>query len=487
MKRDVLRKVFVILLVVLSVLVYASKFTPELFKQLAGAKNKIPTIPIPAYERFVLPNGMVCYIAQDKRLPIVEIKGYVRYGILNETPEIAGISAFMLDLMNSATKNRDEFTLAEEKELKGVSISFSAQPDYYQISASALSDDVEALFELLSDELRNPEFRADNFARKQQEYMQSFAQAKTQEQPMARRYFYTAIYGENHPYSFSTNYALLSKVMPTLTPDIVEEFYSKVIVPDRIVLAIAGDFEIEELKNLLLKYFGDWKSPESERFELPKIEHTPPYGKVFVLDRPTSTQAYLMMGYEFFDHRFPERIAFLMANRVYGSGMFNCRLMKSLRTEKGYVYGVSSSMQLYEVGGEYYVTTSVKYDAVADTIRSIIEEMKAIKSGEKAIGEDELFEVINLYNAQFPDAYKDTISILDSVVLNAEIRGRSPNYVNEFIQAYNALDAKTANEVFSKYSYPEKFVVVLVGQKDKIVQNLEANGYTNYEVIEFGK
>jgi len=27
----------------------------------------------------------------------------------------------------------------------------------------------------------------------------------------------------------------------------------------------------------------------------------------------------------------------------------------------------------------------------------------------------------------------------------------------------------------------------LVGQKDKIVQNLEANGYTNYEVIEFGK
>jgi len=113
--------------------------------------------------------------------------------------------------------------------------------------------------------------------------------------------------------------------------------------------------------------------------------------------------------------------------------------------------------------------------------------MKAIKSGEKAIGEDELFEVINLYNAQFPDAYKDTISILDSVVLNAEIRGRNPNYVNEFIQAYNALDAKTANEVFSKYSYPEKFVVVLVGQKDKIVQNLEANGYTNYEVIEFGK
>jgi zinc protease len=194
-----------------------------------------------------------------------------------------------------------------------------------------------------------------------------------------------------------------------------------------------------------------------------------------------------MMGYEFFDHRFAERIAFLMANRVYGSGMFNCRLMKSLRTEKGYVYGVSSSMQLYEVGGEYYVTTSVRYDAVADTIRSIIEEMKAIKSGEKPIDEDELFEVINLYNAQFPDAYKDAISILDSVVLNAEIRGRSPNYVNEFIQAYNALNVKTVNEVFSKYSYPEKFVVVLVGQKDRIVENLEKHGYTNYEVIEFGK
>jgi len=72
-------------------------------------------------------------------------------------------------------------------------------------------------------------------------------------------------------------------------------------------------------------------------------------------------------------------------------------------------------------------------------------------------------------------------------VLNAEIRGRSPNYVNEFIQAYNALDAQTVNDVFSKYSYPEKFVVVLVGQKDRIVENLEKHGYTSYEVIEFGK
>jgi len=69
-----------------------------------------------------------------------------------------------------------------------------------------------------------------------------------------------------------------------------------------------------------LIYFGDWKSFESESFELPKIEHRPPYGKIFVLDRPTSTQAYLMMGYEFFDHRFSDRVAFLMANRVYGNG-----------------------------------------------------------------------------------------------------------------------------------------------------------------------
>lgn len=475
---------FLILVLLISITSFSVQFTPELFSQLAGSKNKVPTISIPKYERIVLPNGMIVYIAEDHKLPIVEIKGYVKYGVLNESVETAGMSSFMLALMNSSTKNRDEFTLAEDKELNGVSISLSAKNDYYEISASALSEDVEALLEILADELMNPEFSGENFDRIRGEFLQNFAQAKTQEKGLANRYFYPALYGEAHPYSFSSNYDLLYMNFSKYSPSDLEMFYEKTISPNRLVLSIAGDFDKEKIKNLISAYFGNWNPTTTPDLTFKSEKYTPPYGKIFVVDRPSSTQAYLIMGYDFFDAKFPERIEFLMANRVYGSGAFNCRLMDMLRSKKGYVYGVSSAMQNYEVGGEYYVTTSVKYEAVSDTIKTIIEEMKAIKSGARPITDQELFDVINLYNAQFPDAYKDTISILDSVAFNVEIRKRSANYVNEFIQRYNSLKVDKANEVFSKYTYPEKFFVVLVGIKDKIIEDLKKNKIEGFEVIE---
>jgi len=487
MFRDRFVNALLVVLVVLSTVVSAVQFTPELFEQLAGAKNKVPNIPIPDYERYVLPNGMVVYVAEDKRLPIVEVKGYVKYGLLNERSEIAGISNFMLDLMNSATKNRDEIALAEEKELHGVSIVFGVKPDYYEISASALSEDLEALLDILADELRNPQFRGDNFARKKQEHLQSFAHAKTQEQNLARMYFYRVLYGEDHPYSFLYNYDLLLKTVSALTPEQVEDFHKQTITPNRIVLVIVGDFERETVRNVVERYFGDWEPTAPADITPPRVTNRPPYGEILVVDRPTSTQAYLMMGHDLFDHRFEGRIAFLMANRVYGSGMFNCRLMKVLRTQKGYVYGVSAGMQNHEVAGEYFITTSVRYDAIADTIKTVVEEMRAIKDGERPITEEELFEVVNLYNAQFPDAYRDTISILDSVAFNAEIRGRNPNYVNEFIQAYNSLTADVVNQVFSEHAHPDRLFAVIVGLKDKIVEDLERNGYKNYRVVSSGR
>lgn len=477
-------KISILFLVVISILAFSIKFTPELFDQLAGTKNKVPVIPIPQYERIQLPNGMVVYVAEDNKLPIVEIKGYVKYGMLNETKENAGISSFMLSLMNSSTKNRDELTLAKEKELNSVSISMSAKNDYYEIIASCLSEDLEDLLNILSDELANPEFSGENFERIRGEFIQALNQAKTQEKGLANRYFYTALYGEDHPYSFSANYELQLRNFNLFTPLLVEKFYNNSVSPNRIVLSIAGDFDKTKVKNLINKYFSSWKPTTTEELNFKANKYTPPYGKIFVVDRPSSTQAYLIMGYEFFDAKFPERIEFLMANRVYGSGAFNCRLMDTLRTKKGYVYGVNATMQNYEVGGEYYVTTSVKYEAVSDTINTIISEMKDIKTGQRPITEQELFEVVNLYNAQFPDAYKDTISILDSVAFNVEVRKRSSNYVNEFIQRYNSLKADKANEVFKQYTYPEKFFVVLVGVKEKIVENLKQNGFTNFEVIE---
>jgi zinc protease len=173
-----------------------------------------------------------------------------------------------------------------------------------------------------------------------------------------------------------------------------------------------------------------------------------------------------------------------MANRIYGSGAFKSRLMKVLRTEKGYVYGINSSFSTGSYLGNFYVTTTVRYDAIADLIKDVKKIMEDIKYYKEPLTSEELFNEVNLYNALFPNAYKDKITVLDSVAFDVEIRKINENYINEFIKMYNSLSAEDVQKAFSRFTYPNNFVTIIVGNKEKIIENLENNGIKDYEVIE---
>src|SRR6056297_2182476 len=134
------------------------------------------------------------------------------------------------------------------------------------------------------------------------------------------------------------------------------------------------------------------------------------------------------MGYRFFDNSFKDRIDCLMANRVFGSGGFQSRLIENLRVKHGYVYAVRSSTDYYKQGGEFKITTGVKPKKAYEVMENIKKEMNKIKKGEEKIKEEELFNNINLYNGIFPKFYKTKDEVFSSVLYNLEIRNRGANY-----------------------------------------------------------
>jgi zinc protease len=489
MKKIFKNLIYILIILAFSANLFAVEFSKELFDKLAGAKNKIPTIEIPEYERVQLDNGMVFYISKDTTLPIVEIKGYIKFGKMNETIETAGYSSVMLDIMNTATKKFSETELIDFKELNGLEISFSANNDYYTISANSLSEDLEALFEALASELIEPQFEGSHFERIVKEYLQSIGQSYTTEDGLLNMYYSINIFGKDHPYSFSDNLELLYANISSLTPEKLRNFYYKTISPNRIIISIAGNFEIDNVKELIRKYFAKWENTASSKPLFVYDSSLKTTSKIVIVDRQDSTQAKIKMGYrfpnfEFFKDKLYDRVAFLMANRIYGSGAFKSRLMKVLRTEKGYVYGINSSFSTGSYLGNFYVTTTVRYDALADLIKDVKKIMEDIKYYKEPLTSEELFNEVNLYNALFPNAYKDKITVLDSVAFDVEIRKINENYINEFIKMYNSLSAEDVQKAFSRFTYPNNFVTIIVGNKEKIIENLENNGIKDYEVIE---
>jgi len=474
------------------------EYNKELFENLAVNKNKIPHIDIPDYKRIEFENGLIVYLVEDHQLPTVEIKGYINGGRRQEVKSLAGISSFMVEMMNTGTKHFNEKELANYKDINGIDFGFGVENDYLSFAGSALSTDTEEIISLMSEILQEPKFNANYFTRVKQELYRGLAQAKTQESNLLDMYFYKNIY-KNHPYSFDDDIDLNIAALSNITPDSLQRFYDQNISPSNTIFAIVGDIDTKRMEKMLNKYFNQWgmiekdekQSTEKSKYQELEVEIKTPaveidtenYGRVILVNKPDATQAKIKMGYNFFDNNFKDKVAFTMANSVYGGGDFESRLMDNLRTKKGFVYGISATDQYNQLGGAYYISTEVKPADTYQAIQEIKEEMISIKNGEKKIKEDELFKIINLYNAFFPKSYKSKLSVINRIIYNVELEGRDVDYINKVIKEYNQLSATKAQKVFTEYSYPQRFLTVIVGNKEKILPKFKEQGI-DVEVVE---
>lgn len=477
MKRSTLALGLIVIISLLAVQTsYAAvEFDQKLFKKLAEKKNKIPQIDIPDYKKITLDNGMTIYLVKNDKLPIVELTGYIKGGSSQERKDISGISDFMFEMMNTGTKNLSEQEFSRYKELNGINFGFGVKKDCFKFKGNALSTDKEALISLTADILQKPKFDAKYFKRIKQETKRKLAQAKTEDDSLLKMYYYRNIY-KDHPYSFSNDLDLRMAALENITPSSLKKFYHRNIAPNNIALGIIGDIDVDQMGKMLKEHFGDWPK-RKVKIKHPKVKtNKDNYNKVILVNKPNATQATIMMGYEFFSSDFEDRVAFKMANRVYGGGDFSSRLMENLRTEKGYVYSIYSCGRYHKLGGDYYITTEVKPTKSYETIAAVKKEMLSIKKGKNKISEDELFKIVNRYNALFPKTYKSKLSILNKVIYDTEIRDIEPDYINKYIQQYNNLDAAEVQKAFKKYTYPDRFLTVIVGKKGKILPQFKKKG-----------
>lgn len=456
-------------------------FDQELYNDLSKNTNPIPYIEIPDYNNKTLDNGIKIYFLENHRLPYVEIKGFIKGGILLENKKNAGITDFMTTMMNTGTKKFGEKHLDRFKELNAIDLSLSTSDNHISFKGNALTSEKDKLISLLSEMLLNPDFDADYYKRLLFERERSLQQSKTKQDNIANMYFYKNIYLD-HPYSYSYNIDLLLKSIENYTVKNIKEYYNCAVRPDQTIMIIYGDFETEKMLKKIDVEFGSWKG-ENDYLEKPLVNiNKDNFGRIILINKKDATQARIKMGYNIDIENFKERISFDLANRIFGGGDLSTRLIENLRKEKGLVYNISANYIDRQYGGHYVLNTSVKAEKAYTAIKSVKEEIKKITDGQEKITNGEIFDIINRRNAFFPENFRHKEEIMESVIYNLEFKSRENSYINKYIQGYNMLSLEDVNKYFKKYIYPEKFLTVIVGKKEDILPEFKKNNIS-VEVI----
>lgn len=196
------------------------------------------------------------------------------------------------------------------------------------------------------------------------------------------------LFGENHPYG---RYSKVEDISALVRDNIVE-FYRKAYNLNNVKIFAAGKVD-ESTITLLNDHFGKTtiikeEPPEPENSSitasLPKTLHE-------TIDE-NGVQGAIRLGRQFPKRDHVDYAPMVVLNTLFG-GYFGSRLMSNIREEKGYTYGIYSSLSPYLHGSSLSIHTEAGRDVLEACITEVHKEMKLLR--EEAIEEEELNLVKN--------------------------------------------------------------------------------------------
>lgn len=442
----------------------------------AGPPREAPPVaPVgemtfPTVEHATLTNGIPVTLARRSSIPKLSMILEFNAGYAADGPDAAGTQSLMMAMLDEGTTSRGAVEIAEEEERLGASIATGTTLDASIVQMSALSANLAPSLALMADMVRNPAFAAEEVARVKDQRLAAISQELASPFGMARRAINPLIYGRAHPYG-SVGALGSSEVVQAITPATLARTHQEWLRPDLARITVVGDVTIAELVPQLEAAFGDWQAPAAPAPRKDLTTPTPaPDPRVVVIDRPNSPQSVLLLARLLpLTGRDAGQEALELANEVIGGG-FLSRLNSHLREEKGWTYGVSSSLSGAVGPRQLIVATPVQSDRTADSIRLILEDMSAFPA-ENPVNETELQRVTEGNIRGLPNRFQTNGQVLGAIVENQRL-DRPDDYYATLPTLYRQIDGGDINAAARQYLQPDNMVIVVVGDRDQIEEQL---------------
>ncbi|WP_069792087.1 M16 family metallopeptidase [Cyanobacterium sp. IPPAS B-1200] len=422
-------------------------------------------VELPEYDRLSLDNGMVVYLMEDHRLPLITGSAILRTGDKFEPNDKIGLATLTGDLLRTGgTTNHSRSEIDTILEQKAASIETSIGTNSGSASFNTLSYDLEEVFPLFADILRNPAFEQNFLDFEKNNFRGAISRRNDNPGNVVQREFRKLIYGDDSPFARTIEYSTLENIS---REDIVS-FYRQHIRPENIILGIVGDFEPENIKNLLNQTLGDWQvTTPAPNQEIATPTQLASAG-LYLVDQPQLTQSNILLGHiggRLDDPNYP---TLTVINGVLNG--FGGRLHNEVRSRQGLAYSVYGVWRAnYDHPGLFLAGGQTNTESSGQFIQALRGEIEKLRTD--VISPEDLEYAKNSILNSFVFQFQNPNQIL-SRIMTYEYYG----YPQDFIFNYQkAVTNTTAQQVFKSaqnYLQPDKFVTLVVGNGNEVRQTL---------------
>jgi predicted Zn-dependent peptidase len=330
---------------------------------------------------------------------------------------------------------------------------------------------------IMADVIARPTFPDAELKRLRDERLAALLEMQDDPEQLVRVAFPRLVFGSQHRYG-SPEIGTAASLKTIETADL-KAFHAAQYLPSNAVLVAAGDVTADTIVPLLEQAFGSWKPPAT-----PKPSSVPPARQltarhVYLIDKPGAAQSQVRIGGIGVPRSTPDYFALRVLNTVLGEA-FTSRLNNNLREVHGYAYGASSRFDMRLSAGPFFAGAGIQTDKTPEALREFFNELTRIH---EPVPLAELEKAKNYLALLVPRTFETTRGTADALA-TAWIYGLPGDYYTTYADRVRAVTAADVKRAADKYIQPDRFAVVIVGDRKTIEPGVRALNLGPLTVIE---
>ncbi len=421
------------------------RLTPPEFKT-------VRNITFPNISTETLDNGCPLYILNGGTQEVIKLDVMVNAGSQYCNQKlVAPLTGMML---NEGTSKKNAHQIAETFDFYGAYFQPNIEKDKTFVSLITLSKYLEQTLPLFSEVLHQSVFPQKEFDTLTERRRQNFLIELEKTSFLAREAFYEKLFGPEHPYGIMTH----ESDYRTTSRTTVYDFYQKHFHSGNFTCIVSGKVGNTEVQQINT-YLGNLPGNDVSKPLAAKIQ-TSQDNQPFVIEKESAVQSSIRTGLITVNKLHPDYMGLKILITIFG-GYFGSRLMKNIREEKGFTYGIHAMQVSLMQTGFMAVAADVKTESTREALHEIILEMEKLKK--ELIPSDELQLVRNYMMGDMlqmfdgPFATSDTYKAVLPYGLGFE-------YFKNMQETLWSINPEKLRELANKYFSTEKLTTVIVGK-----------------------
>jgi zinc protease len=431
-------------------------------------RSKPPVTPaaapfrFPAWKSMVLNNGLRVVIVENHALPLVSVRAVLDVDSLSDPLGKEGLFALDTAMMREGSTSMTAEQQAAAMALLGNTVS--------PLRFTTIPGNLERSLELMAGMLVRPTFpqaaldrQKSGFIATQQRQLQSPA-------TIARRAFFARLLGADHP--MTRGVVTTEASVSSITREQLDAFHRAFVAPERTTLVFVGDVSAADVRAIATRNFADWAKGGGVRPAIAAVPAPVPT-TIYLIDRPTQLQAYVMVG-TVGPLRSSDDLAAVDAMMPVLGTTPGSRLQLNLRERHSYMYSGTPAAVVWTrapMPGLIYGTVPVNAAKADSVLLEWMSELRGIR--ERPPTDAEMTLARGFLTASLGGQLETNDGVANRITSMLKL-GAPINFDDEYVKRVAKVKPVDVVRVARLYVDPARMLIVVTGDRKTLEPLLRA-------------